>query len=181
MLLQEEIIGWNTFTFKWHPYFEALKGRWWWMRFLEINVAEVFFLHSIAATVLFLEFHFHFSFHFSLLCFTISLFLSLFLFSVSLFLFSGGCDSSKSMFWKYFSCTEEPAINSNSLITGCDKTLQYPLLPQNTTRLGGSHPIMGRTLWLNFIGFDTGCFSYSLVPPKKLKYGKPRLGESTLM
>ena len=81
--------------------------------------------------------------------------LSLFL---SLFLFSGGCDSSKSMFWKYFSCTVEPAINSNSLITGCDKTLQYPLLPQNTTRLGGSHPIMGRTLWLNFIDFDTGCF-----------------------
>ena len=26
---------------------------------------------------------------------------------------------------------------------------------------------------------DTGCF-FKLVPPKKLKYGKPRLGESTL-
>ena len=27
--------------------------------------------------------------------------------------------------------------------------------------------------------YYTGCF-FSLVPPKKLKYGKPRLGESTL-
>ena len=25
----------------------------------------------------------------------------------------------------------------------------------------------------------TGCFFFSLVPPQKLKYGKPRLGEST--
>ena len=27
---------------------------------------------------------------------------------------------------------------------------------------------------------DTGCFFFHWYPPKKLKYGNPRLGESTL-
>ena len=43
-----------------------------------------------------------------------------------------------------------------------------------------SHRFTDSSCSICHISESTGCFFSSLVPPKKLKYGKPRLGESTL-
>lgn len=64
-----------------------------------------------------------------------------------LFLAGGECDAWKPMSWKYFSCAVGGAINSNSLITGCDKTLQYPpRFSHNTLLRGEDRIIMGKSL-----------------------------------
>ena len=66
---------------------------------------------------------------------------------VCVVLAGGECDAWKPMSWKYFSCAVGGAINSNSLITGCDKTLQYPpRFSHNTLLRGEDRVIMGKSL-----------------------------------
>ena len=67
-----------------------------------------------------------------------------------------------------------PPTFQRQIFTGCRSSSSSRFVTINTSSMKPSIKVRNRTHY-------TGCFCFfQWYPPKKLKYGKPRLGESTL-
>ena len=88
-------------------------------------------------------------------------------------------------------CTSTLWYWSSRTAYSCNFPMQlHAVLDQPTNKVSGNTSVAesGLLLWLIWgflsekfhLSSHTGCFFFNWYPPKKLKYGKPRLGVSTL-